>query len=438
MSRLSNRARLLVDGHRVLPVLLLDLANAERSIHLSMYLFRRDCVGELIADALEERARAGVGVRLLLHMQQATTRRPASAGDGAEDARGALDLAALRARMERAGVSVVDTNIDYARAPCVGDERLRSIFAQIREAIDVEDLHVDHRKIIVIDGLVAWTGGLDIGKQQLYREPFDPDRSAGDEAAAREARGLPEAWPKWHDGFTRLEGPIASAIEDAFRTRWILDGGASYVPEPPLERAPAPDAGLLVKGARVYVNEPDGRPNPIRELFVERIRSATRSIFIENPRVYHPAIVDALCEAKERTPELDVVVIVPSREHADDAFCQDAQEHCYDRYLGCGIEVREYEGRFTHLKVAVFDERWSIHGSANLSYSSLEDDKDFELVVLVDDEAFARTILEEVRDVDRRRSRQITRGDVVGPSFDALRARMGDPATILLRSQRML
>jgi phosphatidylserine/phosphatidylglycerophosphate/cardiolipin synthase-like enzyme len=91
---------------------------------------------------------------------------------------------------------------------------------------------------------------------------------------------------------------------------------------------------------------------------------------------------------------------------------------------------------FSYLKLAVFDERWSIH--TNLNYRSLEDDKDFELVVLVDDEAFARKVLHDVRDADRECSRRVTRQDIEGVTFEALRTRMRDPRTLLALSRRLL
>ena len=86
----------------------------------------------------------------------------------------------------------------------------------------------------------------------------------------------------------------------------------------------------------------------------------------------------------------------------------------------------------------VFDARYSIHGSTNLNCRSLENDKDFELVVLIDDPSFARCVLEEVRDADIRCSRQVIPEDIQGISFDALRKRMRDPRTLLLISRRLL
>src|SRR6266540_4088443 len=145
-------------------------------------------------------------------------------------------------------------------------------------------------------------------------------------------------------------------------------------------RRKAPSA---VRAATVLINEPNDRPNEIRELYVRLIEQAERSIFIENPYVYHPTIVEALVLAKKRRPELSVALVLPARAWNDNEFAHDAQQHAYPDYLASGIGVYEYRGHFTHLKIAVFDERWSIHGSTNLNYRSLEDDKDFEFVLRV-------------------------------------------------------
>jgi phosphatidylserine/phosphatidylglycerophosphate/cardiolipin synthase-like enzyme len=88
--------------------------------------------------------------------------------------------------------------------------------------------------------------------------------------------------------------------------------------------------------------------------------------------------------------------------------------------------------------MAVFDERISIHGSTNLNYRSLENDKDFEMVVVVEDEALARQVLAEVRDVDLRYSRRFTRKEIDGTLAGRFRVKTRDPRTLLLLSRRML
>ena len=160
----------------------------------------------------------------------------------------------------------------------------------------------------------------------------------------------------------------------------------------------------------------------MRELYLKLIREAQHSIFIENPYFYHPAIVEALCEAKRARPGLDVTLVVPAKTWNDNAFALDAQQHEYARYLEVGIDVYEYQCHFNHLKLAVFDARWSIHGSTNGNFRSLEDDKDFELVVLVDDEPFG-TFSPRRRAGRRHRAREADHEGRPGNSMEGFRIR---------------
>jgi cardiolipin synthase len=333
-------------------------------------------------------------------------------------------------------VEVLDTNIDYDKEVIAVDPRLRSLAEQIRGGISIDDMHVDHRKLIIVDGRVAYCGGANIGAQYMYHVPFDPAKDARVEGEERRKAALSEPWWKWHDSLTRFEGPIAVAVDAHFRDRWVLDGGSELPPTPtvPADHAPR---GRPIHDARVYWNEPNAKPNEVRERYLRLIRDARRSIFFENPYLYHPVVAEAIRRAKSRKPDLDVVLIVPAGKHNDNAFGQDAQEHEYASYLECGIEVHEYQNHFNHLKMAVFDERWSIHGSTNLNCRSLENDKDFELVVLVDDAPFARWILENVRDVDRAHARHIGHEDLHG-TLAGLRRRVRDPRTLAMLAKRVL
>ncbi len=438
----QNYAELIVDGHRILPALLRDIAAAERVIHVSIFLFFRDPVGEELAEALAERARAGLDVRVLLNMEKTAMGDPFSTGEKEMMKHDPnidydpTDTKPLSRALTAAGVRVQDTNIDYDAEVKVADERLHSVARQIRGAISIDDMHVDHRKLIVIDGRIAWCGGANIGAQYMFHVPFDPKKDAQVEGEERKLAHLPEPWWKWHDSLTRFEGPLALELDAVFRERWVLDGGDDY---PPITSTLArePPRGLAIAGASIHRNEPDETPNGVRELYLRLIREARRSIFIENPYLYHPAVTEALCAAKTAQPSLSVVLVVPAGRHNDNSFSQDAQEHEYEHYLACGIEVYEYQNHFNHLKMAVFDERYSINGSTNLNWRSLEDDKDFELVVLVEDAPFARSVLERVRDVDLPNARRISTSDLHG-SFAGLRRRVRDPRTLALLAKRML
>jgi cardiolipin synthase A/B len=441
-----NRAQLLVDGHRILPSLLADLAAANHEIHLSIFLFFRDPIGLEVAAVLAERARAGVSVRMLMNMQKTAMGDPFSTGEKRmmrhdpsfrDDP---LDIRPMCDDLTQAGVHVLDTDIDYDRVIRVREPRLASLAAQIRDSIDVDVLHVDHRKLIVIDGKVAYVGGANIGAQYLFHDAFDPEVDARKEGRARRRAGQREPWWKWHDSLTRFEGPIVTAIDDAFHSRWLLDGGGEFERHTPLDPVASSldTSGEALDAAHVFTNSPDGGPNAIRELYLRLIAEAERSIFIENPYLYHPLIVSALCAAKRERPRLSVVLVLPSSQHNDNSFAQDAQRYGYVRLLAVSIEVYEYQHHFNHLKLAVFDERLAIHGSTNLNFRSLEDDKDFELVVLTEGRSFASRNLREVRDVDLRHATRITERDVRGLSSRALRIRVRHPWTQLLMSRRVL
>ncbi|MEO8796606.1 MAG: phosphatidylserine/phosphatidylglycerophosphate/cardiolipin synthase family protein [Polyangiaceae bacterium] len=443
MTASNNRAVLLVNGDQILPSLLADLRAAERTIHVSMFLFFHDPVGDEIADVLCEKAQAGVKVRVLLNVEKTGMGDPFSTGEremmkhDPSVTHDPLDVKPMCERMTKAGVLVADTNIDYDKVIDHAGPRLRSLASQIRSAIRIDDLHIDHRKIVVVDGNVGYCGGANIGAQYMFHEPFDPLKEAKVEGDERKAAKLSEPWWKWHDSLTRFEGPIVHALERHFHERFILDGGEPYEVAPFSARegeVPGTGRSQPVRSAEAFSNEPDDRPNAVRELYVRLIRQSERSIFIENPYLYHPALVDALCEAKEARPELDICLMLPATELNDNSFAADAQQFHYARYLELGIAVHEYQRHFNHLKIAVFDERWSIHGSTNGNFRSLENDKDFELVVLIDDEALAKDVLERVRDIDVAHAKRITTADVED-GLGGLRIRNRDPRTLFLISR---
>jgi cardiolipin synthase len=420
-----------------------DLAGARHTIHVAVFLFFRDPIGEEIARALIERAKAGVEVRVLLNLAKTHMGDPFSTGEkrmmrhDPSVHHDPTEVQPMCDWMRENGIEVVDSNIDYDREVHVGDPRLRSLAGQIRETIAVDDLHVDHRKIIVIDGRIAYCGGANIGAQYLYHEPFNPSKDSRVEGEERKRRREREPWWKWHDSLTRFEGPIGRDVDNHFRDRWILDGGSEYERrEPPAAATPTP-RGRSIRNAEVLLNEPNDQPNEIFERYLDLIRGARESIFIENPYMYHPAIVDALVEAKSARPSLRVDLVLPARTWNDNSFAHDAQQHAYPRYLEAGIAVYEYQNHFNHLKIAAFDGRYSIHGSTNLNYRSLEKDKDFELVICVDDEGLAQEVLREVRDVDIPRSVRFTRRHLRGLR-GRFRVRTRDPRTLLLLSRRVL
>lgn len=433
---MTTYAENLFDGDRVLPVLLDDLRSASHCIDVAMFLFFDDPITMEIQEILCAKARAGVAVRVLLNVQKTRIGDPFSTGEEQmmeEDPnfrRDPTDITAMCERLRAAGVHVLDTHLDFEKVIHTGEPHLDQIGHEIRETSKVDAAHIDHRKIVTVDGRVAYCGSANFGAQYLFHRPFDPTREARDEADEARKKGEPEPWWKWHDGFVRFEGPIVHDLAVVFRERWLLGGGYKYTAEP--AAAATGRRGIRVDGATIIKNEPSSRPNGVRLAFVERIRAAERSIFIENPYFYHPAIVKALLESKRARPALRVTLIYPGMKWNDNRFAQDAGQHLYRRFLDAGIEIFEYQHHFTHLKLATFDERLTMIGSANLNYRSLEDDKDFECNVLVEGEDFARDVNRHVRDVDILYSKRITRKDL------SLRMRLRSPVTLAMLATRQL
>src|SRR5450759_1526257 len=432
----------LVDGNRLLPVLLQDLNSATRSIHISIFIFFDDPIGEEISRVLEAKARAGVTVRVLLNVEKTDMGDPFGTGEKEmrkEDpgfARDPTDVSKMRQRLLDAGVAVVDTELDYDKMVETGEPELDTLARAIKGTVKVEALHVDHRKIVTIDGRVAYCGSANFGAQYQYRVPFDPEKDAHDEATAAREAGQPEPWWKWHDGLARFEGPIVCDLDRVFRERWRLGGGADFRSLDAV--TPAAPRGVRVSSARVIKNEPSSRTNEIREAFRDRILAAERSNFIENPFLYHPAIVDALLAAKRARPLLEVTLILPGVTWTPTTLTYDAQQYHYAAYIDAGVEIFEYQNHFAHLKLATFDLRWVIVGSANLNFRSLDDDRDFEACVLIESEELAQEIDREVRNEDIRWSRHIAPADVQGAPWHALRTRLRGPRTLILTAAREL
>ena len=343
----------LVDGNRLFPLLLQDLDSATRSIHITIFLFFDDPIGEEISGVLEARARAGVTVRVLLNVEKTDMGDPFGTGEKEmmkEDpsfARDPTDVSKMRRRLSDAGVTVIDTELDYGKIIETGEPELDTLAREIRSTVRIDALHVDHRKIVTIDGRIAYCGSANFGAQYEYRVPFDPAKNARDEATAARQAGQPEPWWKWHDGLVRFEGSIVCDLDRVFRERWRLGGGADFRSLDAV--IPTAPRGMRVLSARVIKNEPSSRTNEIRETFRDRILAAERSIFIENPFLYHPAIVDALLVAKRARPLLQVTLIVPAGSWTPNKVTYDAQQHHFPAFIDAGVEVFEFQNHFNHL-----------------------------------------------------------------------------------------
>ncbi len=351
----GNRLDLLIDAGENYPAWRDAIAAARRSVHVEMYILRADAVGEALADLLARKAREGVSVRLLY------------------DWFGALGKTPKRfwRRLVEAGVEV----------RCCNPPRLESPLGVLRR---------DHRKVIAVDGEVAFVSGLCIARDWLGA----PDR------------GL----PAWRDTGVGIRGPAVADVERAFADVWASQGVALPPDEIP-RREDVPVAGE--QALRVIATTPE--TTGILRLDLLWAAIARERLWIADAYfVATPAYLDALAAAA-RTG-VDVRLLVPSA--SDIQLLATFSRTQYRLLLESGVRVYEWDGPMMHAKTAVVDGHWARVGSTNLNVASWIGN--WELDVCVDDERFGEE-MEQVYLADLESSTEITleAGRRVLPAGDA-------------------
>ncbi len=347
----GNRVRILVDGAATYRAMLQAIERAEHHVHVQFYIVQPDETGQRLRDRLVERAKAGLEVRVLC------------------DAVGSADLprSFWRPLVEAGGQAA------YFRPVLKALARIRR-----RDRIDFRN----HRKIVVVDGRIGFTGGINIGREYL---------------------GLDPEIGHWRDTHIELEGPSVMSLQSAFAEDWwtateeLLDDERYF---PDIEGAP----GEAV--VQVVDSGPDSRWSPIETMCDYAITAAEQRLWITNPYfVPSAAIEKALCGAALRG--VDVRLLIPSR--SDSLIVQLAGESYVPLLLDAGVRVFRYERGFVHAKTMVVDDWLGTVGSANMDMRSFQ--LNFELNPFVLDEGFARelgTVFEE----DLRGARELGGGDM--------------------------
>ncbi len=341
----GNRVTALLNGDQAFPAMLEAIRSAKRSITLEAYIFWPGTVGTTFAAALAERARAGVATHLLID------------GVGSQK----LDDS-LIGRMRQAGVQVV-------------------WFRPLRWYTLDRVNHRTHRKLLVVDGRVGFTGGLGIADLYL---------------------GHAQDRDHWRDGQFRAEGPVVGQLQAVFLDNWIESGnallhGMDYFP--PLDSA----GGAL---AQAVYSSPGGGTENLRLMYHLAIASARRSILIGNPYfVPNTLAVDMLVEARRRGVRVEIIVPGPI---TDAGLVRRASRAKWGPLLEAGVRIYEYQPTMYHNKLMVVDDYWVSVGSTNFDNRSFRLNDEANLNVF--DETFARAQA-GVFDQDRARSRQVTLED---------------------------
>lgn len=341
----GNRIDLLHNGDEIFPAMLDAIDAAERSIDLLTYIYWAGEIGTEFAERISRRARAGVRVRVLLD------------GVGAKP----IDRV-LVDRMQSAGADVRFFRPPDPRHP-------------------FRSTHRTHRKVMVCDERVGFTGGVGIADEWL-----GDGRSEG----------------SWRDTHARVEGPAVAALRAAFLGNWIETGHELFdrrFDHFPPHAKPGDSEVQVIKGtSEPGWNDVSMTVRSLVELAEEQIRITT-AYFVPDED-----LVERLRGAADRGVSVQLLVPGP---HADKRFVQLAGEACYRDLLDAGVEVWCYQPSMLHAKVMTVDGSVAVLGSANLNQRSTSLDE--ELVLVAFDEDVARR-LDDRFDVDLEVSTEIDLG----------------------------
>lgn len=304
----NNRIEVITSGKRKFDALVNDILNARHHIHMEYFYFKKDDGSKRIKELLMQKAREGVKVRFIYENIANIKIAPRYYNE-----------------MKQAGVEVVKfTNPKFS---------LFRLSAQLN--------YRDHRKIVVIDGNIGYTGGMNISDDYFLR---------------------------WRDTHLRITGDAVSSLQYSFMNSFISSGGhidedfSPYFPEHEVSG----DESRLVQ---VVPDEPDSQWPVLHMGAVWTAQHASRYLYIQTPYFVPP---EPLLQALKATAlkGADVRIMLPAK--ADLFFMGPANRSYYQECLEAGIKIYEKTGRFIHSKTIVADDYLSVIGSANMDYRSLE------------------------------------------------------------------
>jgi len=342
----GNRIDVLLNGDETFPVMLRDIKAAKSTITFAQYLFEGGSLAREFAEAFAERCRNGVKADILLD----------SHGSGNTPA----DILAL---MRDAGCHVEFFRRVEAPAILFPWKLLQYNYRS-------------HRRVLVIDGKVGFTGGYGIA-----------DTWQGDGRTA----------DHWRDTNARIEGPVVKFLQAAFAESWLETtgtaiGGEGYFPHlQPIGKVPA----------QIVSSSPAGGSFQNYMLFLLSINSARKSIMITNPYfIPDEVMTDALLKAVSRG--VHVVILAPGK--IDSRLTYVASRGHYGDLLLGGVEIYEYQAALMHAKTMVVDGVWATIGSTNFDNRSFALNQELNLTVY--DGSITRR-LEEIFREDLKHSKKV-------------------------------
>lgn len=337
-----------LDGKSKYDALEEAIANASHHVHLEYYIFEPDRFGTRIRDLLVERAKAGVEVRVLV--------------DGLGSSR----------TQRRFFAPLVDSGGQVRHFNEVSFARWRPRMMNFRT----------HRKIVVIDGSVGFTGGMNL--TEVHSSEF-----------------LGEA--AWRDTHLRLMGPAVAGLQRVFLEDWLYAGDDA--PNADLYLPGGEHAPLADRLVQIVFSGPDENLDAIHKVFFTAIAGATERVQLTTPYfVPDETIQNALAAAA--LGGVDVVLLVPAR--GDLPLVSAAAESYYPELLESGVRIFALDEPVLHAKSLVVDD-CAVVGSANTDNRSFR--LNFELAAVIHDRAAADE-LSEAFAKDLAKARPVTREDL--------------------------
>jgi cardiolipin synthase len=325
----DNEVELLLDGPQTLDAMRDAIASAEHHVHLETYIFADDEVGTEFAETLTAKARTGVPVRVIYD---------------AIGSRGGAD--GFWAGLEEAGVVVREFNPPDP--------------VQDQNPFDIDTR--DHRKLLIVDGEVAFTGGINIDRNYAR-----PSAVVGGKSASS----------GWRDTHIKISGPAVAGFQELFVGLW------EQLDEPLTEPPYAPPPRRLEQGdTRVRVLSSLGGDDELSEIWLAYQAAAkvaadriwiTQSYFAPDDE-----LMAAITEAAGRG--VDVRILVTG--FSDSQLLLNASRAYYGDLLEAGVKVFESQEHIMHAKTMVVDGYWSTVGSSNLDYLSFLHNHEANAVIL--------------------------------------------------------
>lgn len=362
----GNQVHLLLNGRDAFPRMFGAVQRAERSVTFENYVYWSGDIGRQFAELLAEKARQGVRVHVLL------------------DWVGSLSVNRHVIRvMKNAGVELHR----YHPPRFGGMHRLN---------------HRTHRRELVVDGKIAFTGGVGFG-----------DQWQGDGESKNSLR----------DNHYEIHGPVVCSLQAVFLDNWLKNSGdvligEAYYPELPF-------AGKLE--VAILGSTPAERATHARLLMLLLVAASKKLICLEQSYfVPDKHLLSALMEASQRG--VTVQILLPG-DKIDNSFVRSASRNLWQPLLKAGVQLYEYQPSMLHTKISIFDNLWTVVGSTNLDYRSLY--RNDEILLVTRDHAFARRHF-ECFEQDKQACIEVTLDKW---QSRPLRQKLGDWFAALLRTQ---